>query len=74
LRDNLRLKTLFNNKFCIKSNATTKEKSDMNHNKNKYFILPYIHGVSEIVNSMANKSNFIFGYNCINKLNNIIKG
>jgi len=59
-------KKLFNNKVCTKLNATIKEKSDIDPKNNKYLILPYIHGVSEIVNSVTNKTNFIFGYKYIN--------
>jgi len=43
-----------------------KKKSDIDSKNNKYLILPYIHGVSEIVNLVTNKTNFTLGYKCIN--------
>jgi len=51
-------------------NATIQEKSDIEPKNNKYLILPHIHGVSEIVNLVTNKTNFILRYKCIN--NNLI--
>jgi len=38
-------------------NATIKEKSEIDPKNNKYLILPYIHGISEI-NLVTNKTNY----------------
>jgi len=47
---------------------------DITDNENKkYFTIPYIRNISEIIASLINKSLFTVGYRCLNKIDNIVK-
>jgi len=66
---NRRLKKL-NSNFCHKR-ASFESTTDSNNKK--YFIIPYLHNISETTASIIKKSNFIVGFKGINKLNNLLE-
>jgi len=52
--------------FCHKR-VTVESTTDSN--SKKYFVIPYLHNISETTASVIKKSNFIVGFKRINKLN-----
>jgi len=68
---NKRLKKLIttnHNKILANKNIDTTDKD-----QKKFFIISYIHNISEITAALINKSSFTVGYRCLNKIDNIIK-
>lgn len=49
------------------------ENESTNQKKKNIVVIPHIPGISNIVNSTIDKNNFMIGYRCLNKLDNIIK-
>jgi len=72
---NLRLKKLFNTKLAINSNKkTTFRHTNNQKDDKKYFVLPYLHNIIErAVAIIKETSNYLIGFRCCNKLDNIIK-
>jgi len=56
------------NKRCVNRNTDTTDKD-----QKQFFIIPYIHNISETTAALINKSSFTVGYRCLNKIDNIIK-
>jgi len=71
---NERLKKLFNRKLIANQNKNIVNRNiDITDNENKkYFTIPYIRNISEIIASLINKS-FTVGYKCLNQIDNIVK-
>jgi len=74
---NKRLKTLFMNKLSSNINneiiPIKYNETESSINKKKFFVIPYIRGISEITASLINKSVFTIGFRSLNKLDKIVK-
>jgi len=73
---NQRLKHLIVTKLNISSNNNIltqfTDTDDMREDK-KFFVIPYINGISDRIASVINKSEMTMGYRCLNKFSKIIK-
>jgi len=67
---NERLKKLFNKKSIadLNKNIATHSPDTTDAVTKKYFVIPYIRNISEIITSIINKSLFTVGYRGLNKL------
>jgi len=72
---NKRLKNLFNNKLSLNTNKiTVPKKPDETYIETiKYFVIPYIHNMSEITASLINKSNLKIVFRSLNKISKKIR-
>jgi len=72
---NRRLKKLFVNKL-IHNQATVSSNENVTtipyHDK-KFIVFPYIKPISEMISSVIDKSEYIIGFRCLNKLNSFVK-
>jgi hypothetical protein len=69
---NKRLKTIFAN-FFKKENENSQDDTDSEIRAKKIIVFPYIKGISERAAAQVDRSNFIIGLRCLNRLNNHIK-
>jgi len=69
------LKKLFNKTSIadLNKNIATHSTDTTDSVTKKYFVIPYIRNISEIITSIINKSLFTIGYRGLNKLDRIIK-
>jgi len=69
---NCRLKILINKINFDYCNRNASVNHELYCKSKKYFVILYIHKISETTTSLINKSEFIVGFKGINKLNNFI--
>jgi len=73
---NKKLKTLFANKIHSNINndrIPTKNNDTDPETKKRYFVIPYLCGISETIASLFNKSDYTIGFRCLNKLDRTIR-